>query len=162
LKKDIMEVVAYRSIDFDNVEATDIESSDSTMGTSEGAKVAGYITKATAVCSPRAGKRRRLPLSPEMTSKAYDTRSYPNHYIDNNLDNFELYGFDPSFDLNQQQYLTLNHIQHQTWPLPLSPATMSQQQQHHDGYRPWQQRAISCPPLLLSLPFRQRVLHFLQ
>jgi hypothetical protein len=59
--------------------------------------------------------------------------------MDNNLDNFELYGFDPSFDPNRQQYLNLNHIQHQTWPLPLSPATMSQQQQHHDAQMQQQQ-----------------------
>ncbi|KAF2787183.1 hypothetical protein K505DRAFT_367571 [Melanomma pulvis-pyrius CBS 109.77] len=48
--------------------------------------------------------------------------------MENNLDNFDaLYGFDPSFDPNRQTYL---HLQQHTWPLPLSPATMSQQ--HHD------------------------------
>src|SRR6186713_2653578 len=51
--------------------------------------------------------------------------------METNLDTFDaLYGFDPSFDPNRQQtYLPLNHLHHQTWPLPLSPGTMSQQQQ---------------------------------
>ncbi|KAF1845307.1 uncharacterized protein K460DRAFT_106875 [Cucurbitaria berberidis CBS 394.84] len=38
-------------------------------------------------------------------------------------------GFDPTFDPNRQTYT----FSHQTWPLPISPGTMSQQQQqqHH-------------------------------
>ncbi|KAF2243574.1 hypothetical protein BU26DRAFT_104679 [Trematosphaeria pertusa] len=48
--------------------------------------------------------------------------------MENNLENFDLYGFDSSFDPNRP---TLNfNLQHQTWPLPLSPAAMQQQ---HDG-----------------------------
>jgi hypothetical protein len=49
-----------------------------------------------------------------------------------------LYGvegtFDPSFDPNRQ---TFNYSQ--TWPLPISPGTMSQQQQQHDGSQQQQQ-----------------------
>jgi hypothetical protein len=45
-----------------------------------------------------------------------------------NLDNLDLYSFDPSFDPNRQSYNF--NLQHQTWPLPLSPAAMNH---HHDG-----------------------------
>ncbi|KAE8862239.1 hypothetical protein PTNB29_04801 [Pyrenophora teres f. teres] len=42
--------------------------------------------------------------------------------------------FDPSFDPNRQTY---NFSQ--TWPLPISPGTMQQQQQQHDGSQQHQQ-----------------------
>ena len=55
-----------------------------------------------------------------------------------NLDNLDLYSFDPSFDPNRQSYN--QYLQHQTWPLPLSPAAMNNshdgsQQQPHDHQR---------------------------
>ncbi|CAO2655795.1 Nn.00g045980.m01.CDS01 [Neocucurbitaria sp. VM-36] len=46
-------------------------------------------------------------------------------------------GFDPTFDPNRQTYA----FSHQTWPLPISPGTMSQQQQQqHDGTHHQQQQ----------------------
>ncbi|KAF2830616.1 hypothetical protein CC86DRAFT_284508 [Ophiobolus disseminans] len=45
--------------------------------------------------------------------------------------------FDPNFDPNRQYNFT------QTWPIPISPGTMSQQQHHHDGsQQQHQQRRI--------------------
>ncbi|KAF2690275.1 hypothetical protein K458DRAFT_383397 [Lentithecium fluviatile CBS 122367] len=45
-----------------------------------------------------------------------------------NLENLDLYNFDQSFDPNRQSYNF--NLQHQTWPLPLSPAAMNHS---HDG-----------------------------
>lgn len=55
--------------------------------------------------------------------------------MENNLDNFDaLYGFDASYDPNRQPFLL--NTQHQTWPLPLSPAQqMSQNDAHHHQQR---------------------------
>jgi hypothetical protein len=51
-----------------------------------------------------------------------------------NLENLDLYSFDQSFDPNRPSYNY--HIQHQTWPLPLSPAAMNHS---HDGTQQQQQ-----------------------
>jgi hypothetical protein len=62
----------------------------------------------------------------------------------NNLDNLDLYSFDQSFDPNRQSY-NFTTLQHQTWPLPLSPGTMNHahdgSQQSHD-----QQRRVNTVP----------------
>jgi hypothetical protein len=56
-----------------------------------------------------------------------------------NLENLDLYTFDQPFDPNRPAYSF--NLQHQTWPLPLSPSAMSQ---HHDGQQPHsQQRRVN-------------------